>query len=374
MAGNIICPYCYTEQKLKKMSKCCINDTCAEYSKGTLFPASTTVCPSCETTLRYACTNPKCKHPIEREELQCDNPLPIAIIGARFSGKSNYIAVVIKELQIKGNRFGISIRANPNTADKYAKEYEKPVYKDMRPITTTVAATKRIKRDPLVYMFTTGLNGGKKGTFPLSFYDTAGENMEKSDIDTEEFVDYITYAKGIIILMDPWQIPYVKQSLGDIIPANMKSAVGLAPYDILERTIRVIRNKATNLKPTQKIDIPIAIAFSKIDSLESAGLIDEVSCLTRESSHIDARKYSKLEHDDTNSEIESMLKAFSEEEAERFINLADANFKTYSFFGFSSFGCGVNTNNTIKEKVKPRRVLDPFLWLLSINKRINTTK
>lgn len=372
MSGKIICPYCYTEQKLKLMKKICISDGCEENTKNTKFSAKESNCPKCGSNLRYACTNPKCEHSIEKDELECKDPLPIAIIGARYSGKSNYIAVAVHELQVKGNRFGIGIRANAATASVYSQEYEAPVFKRQVPITTTRAATKKNKREPLIFMLTTGLNKGKRGTFPLSFYDTAGENMEKSDLDTEEYVGYISYAKGLIILMDPWQIPYVKDRLGGIIPPEAKNAIGLSPYEILERAIRVIRSQ-TKMKVNDKIKIPIAIAFSKIDSLESGGLLEDGSCLTRPSSHIDEGKYSKLEHDDTNSDIMSMLQYFDEEEAERFLNLTRNNFETYSFFGFSSFGCGL-TGGKLSQKVKPRRVLDPFLWLLSINKRIQTTK
>jgi hypothetical protein len=264
------------------------------------------------------------------------------------------------------------------TAKRYAENYEGPVFKNFRPVETTQAAAQG-SAIPLIFMLTTGMlkGKGKRSTFPMSFYDTAGENLQKSKNDTEQHVAYVAYSKGIILLVDPWQIPYVKSRLGDSIPAD---AVGPSPFDILERVIDVIKNvniAEKKLKGNEKIKIPIAIAFSKIDSLDNGGLLHEESLLKRESEHMDMRKYSMVEHKDTNDEITSLLEEWDEDEARRLKNLVEGNFEKFSFFGFTSFGCGTvgdGSGKKLAQQAKPRRVLDPFLWLLSLNKRVDIKK
>ena len=50
------------------------------------------------------------------------------------------------------------------------------------------------------------------------------------------------------------------------------------------------------------------------------------------------------------------------------------NFEKFAFFGVSSLGGVPNGTKLANDTIKPRRVLDPLLWLLAENKYIKTVK
>ena len=49
------------------------------------------------------------------------------------------------------------------------------------------------------------------------------------------------------------------------------------------------------------------------------------------------------------------------------------NFEKYAFFGLTALG-GVPHGSKLDGKIRPRRVLDPLLWLLAENNYIRTVK
>lgn len=173
---------------------------------------------------------------------------------------------------------------------------------------------------------------------------------------------YIYNSSGIIFLMDPLQIPDVRLNLNPKTPLPNENTEA---EDMLARTANLIR-KANNLKPDGLIDIPVAVAFSKIDALDS--ILDPSTCLNYPSKHTNF--FDTEDFQDVNSEMESLVKEWS---GDSLIQQLKHNFKEHAFFGLTSLGCNPHGSQKIS-KLRPRRVEDPFLWLLWNHKLVKDNR
>jgi hypothetical protein len=205
----------------------------------------------------------------------------------------------------------------------------------------------------------------------FTFFDAAGENFENESI-MRYVAPYISHSSAIILLLDPTKIERVKNVLdeekngknpqGQGRPVAGKT-VSISYEDILENTVKVIHN---HTKTSGIIKIPLAVGFSKWDLIEnSETLRPDESCILKPSPHF-AQGFSKIDSDNVSNEIEALLSAWG---YSNFVSLVKKSFKTVRFFGFSAIGADVNPNGTVPNIV-PKRVEDPFLWLLNEQKMI----
>jgi len=300
---------------------------------------------------------------IEKEiplEFLSGESLPIALLGARASGKSNYIGVLINEIKKKMTgpfNCSLSMASSQESKQAYNELYYRPLYESGY----TVKATDYGEVPPLIFplRFTNAKNK-VVSTVALTFYDTAGENLDDEKA-MHVFNRYITNAKGIILLLDPLQVPKIRDLLsknGFTALPKQKSEI----YNVLSTIISVIRN-VRNIK--EQIHIPLALVFTKIDVLEQYNLLPENSCLKEESEHIKHGAFIRSDFENTNIEMQALIDNWIDGELLSYIK----QFKRYSFFGVSSLGGNpINDGTRIDSHgIRPRRVLDPFLWLLNEN-------
>ncbi len=257
------CPYCYGEHTIKTCDiKCTYN---VPGSNATCYKGVPKDSKNCiADKYKESCVN-KCTHarkeiycPVHGNEIPRDCTLtdgaPIALIGAKASGKSNYIAVLIRELEKKMvYPFGCTLNtaANEETVTTYRDVYESPLLRHEVVDTTD----KQVAVPPLIYPLS--FTKTKKNVI-LTFYDTAGENLDNPD-RMDVMNQYIPNSKGIILLLDPLQVPSIRAQLAGKmkLPAQNSDTV-----QILNRVVTIIRN-IKNMKPGQKIDIPIALPTPK---------------------------------------------------------------------------------------------------------------
>ena len=192
-------------------------------------------------------------------------------------------------------------------------------------------------------------------TVTITFFDTAGENLDSSQTMLAEN-QYIVHSDGIIMLLDPLQLPILRQELerkGMYLPtANTDSG------DILDRTVQLIKEQK-NLNADAIIDIPLAAAFTKMDVLMDQ--LPASSYFRNQSPH---RLIGAFD------EMRSYVEKWN---GGGFVQKANA-FKEKAFFGLSALGCNPDELNGTVPIVAPMRVEDPFLWLLYKNKFIPGTK
>ena len=289
--------------------------------------------------------------------------LPIALIGAKASGKSNYIGVLINEIRKKmTSSFNCTLDISCSEESKryYDDYYYSPLFKNGYVVEATDAGEIPPLIFPLKFM---DHKNRIKNVATLTFYDTAGENLDSSD-DMEIFNRYIPNSKGIILLLDPLQVPSIRKQLQGKMPLP---EINTDVVEILSRVVQNIRN-VKNIKGT--INIPLALAFTKMDALEQFDILPPESCLRDESEHLRRGGFVVSDFENTNIEMRDILENWLDAEVVQMMR----QFSKYSIFGLSALGGVPNGNKISGEEIHPKRVLDPLLWLLAENKYINILK
>jgi len=321
--------------------------------------ASKAQCPTChgETTIRV------CPH--------CHRTLPvhfggvssrlIALVGAKETGKTVFMTVLVHEMMNKiGSRFDAAMSgADDKTRERFAGSYEGPLYRERRLLGATTTA-RSSGRDPLVFRFTTEEKRRLGAAAPhhtlLSFFDTAGEDLT-SDQSVEENVRYLTAADGIVLLLDPLQMPGARDQAkpGTKLPA----AGGVAddPANVLERITDLVSKVDGGAK--KKISKPLAVAFTKMDTLDH-GLRDS-SPLRRPASQ--SPFFDETDSLEVHAEIQRLLDRW---DGSRIDQLTSKHYQSYRYFGLSALGESPTQDNKVSDRgIRPYRVADPFLWELS---------
>ena len=370
--GKFTCPYCYAEHDIMDCGlKCSYNiigktDNCKfgtpKDKNGWIAKAYKKKCINCkEAAKQLFCDDIRKEIPIEFLSMKS---LPIALLGAKASGKSNYIGVLINEVKKKmAGPFNcsLSMACSQESKQAYNDLYYHPLYEAGYTVSATDAG---VEVPPLIFPLRF-MDAKNKivNMAAMTFYDTAGENLNDKSV-MHKFNRYITNAHGIILLLDPLQVPNIRKKLAD------NGFTSLPPQnteinDVLDIIIDVIRS-VKNIKG--QIQIPLALVFTKIDVLEQYNILPQDSCLREESEHIKRGAFIKPDFENTNIQMQDLIDNWLEDDLLGYIK----QFKQYSFFGVSSLGANPNGTKIDSRGIRPRRVLDPLLWLLAERKYIKT--
>ncbi len=369
--SKYICPRCFEKQDIKDIKYICTNSSksasCSRAQERKAFKPNVRqkhpVCDECGKAL-VCKVCPKCNFELPFGIEKTKN-YPIAIIGAKECGKSNYVAVLINQMKNSiGRAFDCSVMAcGDSTLNRYQTEFFDPIYKHK----TCAGATDSGDVEPLIYT----LLFRKKRRFTsrkfnqaasLTFFDTAGENLT-SISSMQSHNGYLCHSSGIILLLDPLQLPFVRDKLDDKIRLPEENT---DVNTILARTVEIIRSGTGLTDLSQKIDVPIAISFTKIDAVDS--LLDPMSCLKNDSTHIKNGFFDERDFNDSNEEMQSLVEKWLGIELYQNVSM---QFKDFAFFGLSALGSNPDAQNKIP-RFRPFRVADPFLWLLAKKKLIKT--
>jgi len=365
------CPYCYEEHSVKECGVKCSYSIIGNKDKKCRYSVrkydnidgydwipipSKRRCMHCKAAaIQLYCSIYADKEiPLDFLSMQS---LPIALLGAKGSGKSNYIGVLVNE--IKKTMAGpfnssLSLASSKESKEAYDQHYYWPLYRDGRTVLATSTGTEI---PPLIFPLRF-MNKKNKivNMAALTFYDTAGENLEDKAVMLK-FNRYIANAKGIILLLDPLQVPNIREKL-TMNGFNTLPVQNTDTANILSLIIEVIRN-------TQKVKglltTPLALVFTKIDVLEHYNVLPSTSCLKDESEHIKHGKFVVSDFDNTNIHVKDLVENWLDSD----ILTAIQQFKSHSFFGVTALGNNPNGTQLHKDGIHPRRVLDPLLWLLA---------
>ncbi|MCS7477591.1 hypothetical protein ACFFQW_34600 [Umezawaea endophytica] len=290
----------------------------------------------------------------------------IALVGAKETGKTVYMTVLLHELMnTVGERFNASVLgADENTRLQFESAYEHVLYEKRELHGPTKTATaERGGRKPLVFSFTTGNGGGRVRRSLLSFFDTAGEDMV-SERSIDQNVRYLTSADGIILLLDPLQMRGARPHAdADAVLPPLSTAAD-TPATVLTNIIEQLHGRL-GVKSNRRIDKPIAVAFTKMDALD--GYIPETSPLRRRPPTTAA-----FNEPDSLQVHEHMRALLHEWAGHNIDDTLSKNFARYRLFGLSALGespqvdSAESRSQRVSDRgVQPRRVEDPFLWLMS---------
>lgn len=371
-----ICPFCFHAFALSTMRFRCLAPTCKGRETDSIYaevrgseavtmgrvllPGKVpfgsipheAMCDACKV-VSHTRLCPFCHFELPHDVGQVDQRI-IAIIGGRATGKTHYIASLITRLQHEvGKNFGFTVRMlGDQTQERWERDFYTPLFvrKTILQPSRPAEIDPEIK-SPLIFRLT--FNGNRyRRVLNLSFFDSAGEDM--GSLVTMALQNrYITYADGIIFLLDPLQIPHVRQQLpgANFPPADLKAS----PEYIVGR-LRDLFEREHRLRPTQKVKVPIAFTLSKIDTLFP---LLEPGSEFHHAGHL-ARSFDLDDVQSVHSEIQSYLSLWMNP---NFCNIIHSSFARYNYFGISSLGEQPDQNNRLSA-INPIRVEDPFLWIL----------
>jgi hypothetical protein len=375
-AFNVLCPYCFTRWSTNVAAFRCtsrdearcprVPDEALGRLRGTdapmeprivmrkgRFGQAFAVKPGhpvrCECGAPTLPICPSCHHKLPQRFTDAPSR-SMALIGTKASGKSHFIAVVLHELE---HRVGPRFDGNLMLLDD---ETRSRVDRDLRPrlfdsgvvleATQSVVSDASV-REPLVSRLTLG-NAPPSN---LVFFDAAGEDLEHLDV-LEREGRYITQSDGLVLLVDPLQIPKVRDDLAGSIELPPVSA---DVYSMLGRLAGLLRS-ARAIPEGKPIDVPLAIAISKIDALR--GILPATHPVFSLPSYdgrfdrVTARSISEALRADAVDWLGERLDTFLKHE-----------FSRYAFFGVSALGENP-VDGRLRNGVSPHRIEDPVLWML----------
>ena len=305
------------------------------------------VCPNCNQVSRCQIC-PSCHQSLPAGFTSATS-LIFSIIGDRGAGKTSYLAVLIDELK---NRIGPQVDllvepANDATIWRYRKQFYEPLFKrgfddkpghsyfEIMPMLFSVTVIKRnIFNRPVA-----------KKTILLTLLDidTEQDNRHISNIEK-----YVSLSDGLILLIDANNLKGVKRQ----IPATTKLGQ-LEGAEVLSRFTNIVKNRRYS-SSSAVIDVPIAVVFSKFEAMDN--MIDAQMQINRRSRH-----NSGFDVDDFHA-VHDELVGLCQKWEPSLLSQVEKNYRNFGFFGVSTFG-QPNIQKGAFE-VLPRRIEDPFLWLL----------
>lgn len=357
---TITCPKCFSVHSIEQLAYGCANSNCPrEYVPTTVAGKENPTCEACgrTMTLRFC---PDCGFLLDTSAKGAEN-LPISMVGSQHSGKSNYLSVLINEVrQSMGKVYDCSLYpiGGDDTILQYRKYYYNPLYEKNRCIESTVQE----EINPMIY----SLIFNKESTGKLcnlTFYDACGEHFS-NERRMADYTRSIYNSRGILFFVDPSQIPLLREKM-----LHDGKEVSEEDFDaLLSRTIKLIREGLGMTSLNTKIDIPIAICVTKLDTFKNQ--LDSSSYFNYSSRQMNYDAFDLIDYECTNLETQAILESWGGLEL---INQVKSQFSHSGFFMFSSLGTQPDKDNHIKHIV-PYRVCDPFLWLLAKNKIIHAKR
>ena len=326
-------------------------------------------CPICKKgTKEIVC--PDCKKPISvapRRET-------ISITGIKSSGKTVYIASMIKELQDFFDERGVVCRIDANYMEDYSKYYNFHVGQPLP------GGTPKGVRDPIILH----IAADQPDALDLIIYDIAGESLVASDnYDVDEDFRHLALSSMVVYLFDPLQgghvnsndemVKSLKKEHKNIVDKptedknGNKAEIDMQDYQHSDRAIisfmteNIIRIIEQECQVDLKGHVPVKIAptISLIDTIKHLyeGKDDCFCKPVDYSDGIPGGMQRKI-----NKSIKKLLKNEWGESISEFKNYEEA-----AYFGVSSLGCPPAEKNTLPETYTPVNVVNPIVWLLERN-------
>jgi len=375
----LVCPYCYSAFHERDILFRCegrtgvsgtpcrrVVDQVLEqtmHQSAQMFPvfaargrSNSAVCPNCHSPSRTQVC-PGCHSRLPATFRTVQGRL-IALVGPSQAGKTMFMTVMVHELR---HRVGEQLNSSTGGADdrseeRFARDYEAPLYsqRELLPPTTTAG---QVYVAPLVFRFTMPPSRLRQQPqqLLLSFADSAGEDLATPG-KTDQMIRYLSAADGVIVLVDPLQLPAVRHLM------HRGATLPVPQYGDAEPVGAVAKITKLFLEGDRRsglIDKPVAVVMTKLDMLWD--LLPADSPLRSPEPQGGLRDGSDSTAVD--AQVQQLLDGWGAGELNRLIRY---NYSQTSFFGVSALGAAPTPDNRISHVgVQPYRVMDPFLWLLT---------
>lgn len=347
------CPKCFSLLSQAECIYVCNNSKCsaftdqvrgADTARGLFAPPS---CKGCGQ--RYTeCICPDCGYPQPMPNKM--KALSVSLVGASGAGKSNYFAVLLHQLKTgAGKELGCALHpfGGDNTINTYDNVYYRPLFVSGH----CVQSTGEESIEPLEYALV--FDSGPHKSCEITFYDSVGSDFE--DLAQMQRSSKSLYnSQGLMMVIDPSQFPVIR----DILAAGGRPVLDNDPVPVLSRIVKLVRTATGNHDPAKKIQIPLAICITKLDTVRQ--LLDPASFVRASSRHLRAGGFDAMDMQSCDTEMRSLIESWGGGEL---LTQISTQFARHAFFGLSALGAPPNEHGQIPH-ISPHRTLDPLLWLL----------
>ena len=290
------------------------------------------ICPHCGTLLS------------NREAV----PICIPIVGGRSVGKTAFITAFSKEFidEVAPAKSWETEFYNDAKADMY-----KEIEQDYRMGSTRMTDRPQDVNKTSSISFSFFVKGAPFSPERLvHVYDIAGEVF--TDNSENEIQKQYEYCQGIVLMVDPFAIPKVRNKCeGQLEPEDVAGLGKADINEIVDSFLNKLR-EVTGMSDKNMSSVPLAVVIGKIDS---AGIRDEIGDLAIKS-QMDSKPELFKNYYDT---MDHLCRKFLKENGmESFINNVDLKFKDNRYFACTAIG-----HTRDKGQYNPQGVLAPMQWL-----------
>ena len=314
-------------------------------------------CPECGgKAMRRAC--PVCHTALPIDFVGTVNPM-IGLVGSKGSGKTVLMTVLVKQLREQiAARFNADIRIATDNPDgqqgvaAYRRDREAPLYDERRKLpdgTNRFGSSARPYATPIVLRWR-----AKKPTM-LALIDSAGEDL--GDETSALTLQYLRACEYLIITLDPFALPSARARIS--LPKDAQQVDDEVPIDVVANITSFLRTYH-EVGPKKKIKVPVAIVFTKIDAFYPT--LDPGNPLMATAPATAA--YDETDGQQVHEQMRALLMEWDASALDRHMQ---QNYENYRYFAVSALGAQPDYahSRVAAGGVRPHRVQDPVLWLMS---------
>jgi len=328
-------------------------------NRNPLGSGSKAACPNCSgQTNARAC--PVCHTPLSATFASSKSPL-IGMVGGKGAGKTVYTAVLHHQLRTAVRKlYNADIRlvggqqGGTGSARQWLEANEEQLFEDGKLFAGTSAARDGMRAPVVIQWRQPRRRMGIQQTFDttvLSFYDAAGEDL--TSVDKVRDQEYLGVSNGLVLLLDPWQLPGAAERI-DVPRAKVTGAA--PPLEVLG-SITDMLQLAHGVK-RGKISVPLAVVFAKMDAFFP--VLGPHHPLMRPA--MTDSGYDETAGQDTHEHVRALLHEYGADD----IDVAlEHNYSSFRYFTVSALGGAPDYDRDVVDRgVHPFRVEEPLLWLL----------
>jgi hypothetical protein len=281
--------------------------------------------------------------------------------GARATGKSVYLAVLIKQLEQMLHQMNSLLRFTTTEGlSAYTNNYEAHLYREREIMKATAPANVANAYQATPMIISLGMINGSPHYLVLR--DVAGEDLERPGPDLT-YLSYFKRAHAVFFLFDPSAVPNVRELLRGVVPEQL-----MQPGD----PVRVLHNLLSIIADSSP---PIAMILSKFDTLQelrdhqdrtwSTIMANSGAAFQRDPGMF-APRYDAGDAELLHLEVRSLLHLLG---AQSFVNAMTNPHRgrpyEHQFFAVSALGGSAKGEQLHSHGIAPVRCLDPLRWVLA---------
>ena len=333
--------------------------------------------------MHYAC--PHCRRKLPPHFMELKHHI-FSIIGAPSAGKSYYLASLVHEMEYTmGPQFGLGWQDASPTDNSMLNDVKNRLFSAESPEDAYLSKTDlegalyeefhrhgRLVKLPRPFVYSLSRPGSTSSPTSLVFYDNAGEHFEPGrNSEDSPGAGHVAVASGLFFLFDPvTNRAFRKMSSGKDDPQLTTDTRHMDQQNIIMSETYTRIADMLNLGPGVRLDVPFAVMLGKCDLWEDALAVR----------YPDAKLlpcYDKGRVIQRNVKANSdLLRRFMMEINPSLCMSAENISSNVRYFAVSPLGCppvrftdpedGVEKIGPDPDRINPRYVCDPTLWVLSV--------